>query len=150
MQKIIVAAEAGGFSLDRETVNDLFDRLPDLFDEPLSPAGFKLRTTESEATLLGRYWSAVMQDGFLRFLDTESTALRTDPLLVEKLEREGDAGLRGPVGSRLAIVDVPDEIDWYIFVDDDGSEAVCEKSRMWRPQKLSSPQPGQIVSNSRT
>lgn len=135
MQKIIVAADAGGFSLNRETVNDLFVRHPDLFDEPLSPVGFKLRSTDSEDALLERYWAAVMDEGFLRFLDSDSPKLRTDPLLVAKVALEGDAGLRGPAGSKLAIVEIPDETDWYLFVDDDGSEAVCEKARMWRPAK---------------
>jgi hypothetical protein len=54
---------------------------------------------------------------------------RTDPILVEMVEE--DSGLYSGNFARLYVVEVPDDVEWYIH-DYDGREHVAEKHRTWR------------------
>jgi hypothetical protein len=53
---------------------------------------------------------------------------RTDPALIEVVEQLGD--LANTRHTRLKIVEVPDDIKWYIL-DYDGIEEVHECHRVW-------------------
>lgn len=53
---------------------------------------------------------------------------RTDPFLVQVVEELG-AGADN-IYSELKIVDIPDDIEWYIH-EYDGLEAVYEQHRVW-------------------
>ena len=53
---------------------------------------------------------------------------RTDPILVEVVEQLGD--LANGRYSKLKIVEVPDDVKWYIH-DYDGVEEVHEEHRKW-------------------
>ena len=57
-----------------------------------------------------------------------SQLLRTDPDLIAAVETLG-ADANGRYAD-LKIVEVPDNIDWYIH-EYDGLEEVCEKHRSW-------------------
>lgn len=53
---------------------------------------------------------------------------RNDPRLVEVVEELGmDSHYKGG----LKIVDIPDDIEWYVDEDDTGVESVHEKHRSW-------------------
>jgi hypothetical protein len=53
---------------------------------------------------------------------------RTDPILVEVVEQLGD--LADGYYCKLKVVEVPDDVKWYIH-DYDGIESVYEKHRIW-------------------
>lgn len=53
---------------------------------------------------------------------------RNDPDLVSVVEELGEKA-NGP-DARLKVVDVPDDVKWYIR-DYDGKETVVEQSRFW-------------------
>jgi len=53
---------------------------------------------------------------------------RTDPVLVEVVEQLGD--LANGHYCKLKVVEVPDDVKWYIH-DYDGIESVYEKHRIW-------------------
>ena len=53
---------------------------------------------------------------------------RNDPILVEVVEQLGD--LADTRHTRLKVVEVPDDVKWYIH-DYDGIESVYEKHRIW-------------------
>jgi hypothetical protein len=53
---------------------------------------------------------------------------RNDPVLVEVVEQLGD--LANTRHTRLKVVEVPDDVKWYIH-DYDGIESVYEKHRIW-------------------
>jgi hypothetical protein len=53
---------------------------------------------------------------------------RNDPVLVEVVEQLGD--LANTRHTRLKVVEVPDDVEWYIH-DYDGIESVYEKHRIW-------------------
>lgn len=127
--KIIIGPCVCGFTLNRAAVEDLFVRRPELFDEPLPAESFRL-SGQSDAELLDYYWNAVLRDGQLHFL-IESPEVRTDPILVARLEREGSAALIGPMARLLKVVEVPDDVQWYLFEDDSGAESVHERHRVW-------------------
>lgn len=55
--------------------------------------------------------------------------IRDDPILIEIVERMGkDAG---GTFSRLKIVEIPDDVNWYI-AEYDGREWIAERHRTWR------------------
>jgi hypothetical protein len=53
---------------------------------------------------------------------------RTDPALIEVVEQLGD--LANTRHTRLKVVEVPDDVKWYIL-DYDGIEEVHEEHRKW-------------------
>ena len=55
---------------------------------------------------------------------------RADPRLISAIEKIGidDASGRN---AELVIVDIPDDVEWYIETDEDGEETIHEKHRMW-------------------
>ena len=53
---------------------------------------------------------------------------RTDPILVEMVEE--DSSLYSGDFARLSVVEIPDDVEWYIH-DYDGQEHVAEKHRTW-------------------
>lgn len=54
---------------------------------------------------------------------------RDNPTLVKIVEKLGKAAGEDR-GTSLRVVEVPDDVDWYIF-DDDGMECVVDRRRMW-------------------
>lgn len=54
---------------------------------------------------------------------------RTDPALVQVVEEMGEKA--NSRFSTLVVIDVPDDVEWYIE-EYDGSEWVAEKHRTWR------------------
>ena len=53
---------------------------------------------------------------------------RTDPILVEMVEE--DSSLYSGDSARLSVVEIPDDVEWFIH-DYDGQEHVAEKHRTW-------------------
>jgi hypothetical protein len=60
--------------------------------------------------------------------DILSNIDRNDPILIEIVERLGDEA-NGEC-SDLSIINIPDDVDWYIF-EYDGYEYIVEKHRAW-------------------
>lgn len=57
-----------------------------------------------------------------------SLDIRSDPILVQVVEELGDAA--NDSYSKLVIVEIPDNVEWYIH-DYDGRETIHEKHRSW-------------------
>ena len=53
----------------------------------------------------------------------QDTILRDDINLIQAVEEIKPEGLK--------IVEIPDDVKWYIFQDDDGSETINEVHRSW-------------------
>ena len=65
-----------------------------------------------------------------RFTELEQNIKRDDPVLIKVVE---NLGYRANRDSRpVKIVEIPDDIEWYIGSGDDGSEWVSEMHRIWR------------------
>lgn len=58
---------------------------------------------------------------------------RTDPLLIEGIEILGKVA--STRYSTLEVIDIPDDIDWYIDAGECGIEWVAEKHRTWPEQR---------------
>lgn len=54
---------------------------------------------------------------------------RTDPLLIQTVQELGDKA--NNKFSKLKIVEIPDDVDWYINESEEGLESVHEKHRVW-------------------
>lgn len=55
--------------------------------------------------------------------------LRSDPKLVEVVEKLGVEAASGPL-AELRIVEIPDGVEWHIH-DYDGAEHIAENHRTW-------------------
>ena len=113
--KIIINKNYGGFNLSKEAVL--------LYGEK---KGLNIIAKQDEVIKdLCHYYLNEEKDenGF-----AEWHIERTDPALIEVVEQLGD--LANTRHTRLKIVEVPDDVKWYIE-DYDGIEEVHEEHRKW-------------------
>lgn len=88
------------------------------------------RLSKKAYKFLGRKWDGI---GYGRFpdvdysLDSES---RGDPELVKCVETLGDKA--NGCDAKLKVVEIPDDVEWYVYFDDIGFEEVHEKHRVWK------------------
>lgn len=129
--KIIISPESGSFSLKREILEALFTQFPDLFQDAFPVEELRLPGQSDEEV---REWhdSAVLQGSNLYFIKDRDAALRTHPYLLQLLEKEGSDAVAGRFCSALKIVEVPDNVEWYLYTHDDGTEAIHERHRVWK------------------
>lgn len=55
---------------------------------------------------------------------------RTDPLLIQLVEETNWKKI--PKAFRLKVVEIPDDVKWYIFTNEMGFESIHEEHRVWR------------------
>jgi len=67
--------------------------------------------------------------GFGYVSNTEGGYDRTDPLLIMSVETLGAKA--NHEGSYLEIIEIPDDVKWYIYESDSGYETICEHHRVW-------------------
>lgn len=131
MQQIIIGAKDHvSFWLSRPVIEDLFKRRPELFGTPMPADEMRTAQDQSDAELVDQYEYAVLHDGHLHFLD-DTDGARTDPLLLEQLRANGPCALSAS-DIPLRIVEIPEDVEWYVFEADDGTESIHEKHRVWR------------------
>lgn len=118
--KIVINRCYGGFGLSKHA-----------FELYLTLKGIAFETTEPRFKLTDNdldYWKAGMvgeNKGYLYDREID----RDDPVLVRVVEELGeDASGRF---AELKVVDVPDDVKWYID-EYDGSEWVAEQHRTWK------------------
>ena len=109
--KIVINKKLGGFHLSKDAVL--------LYGEK---KGLNIIAKQDEI-IKDLYHYYLNEDSFAEW-DIE----RNDPVLVEVVEQLGD--LASSRYGKLKIVEVPDDVKWYIH-DYDGIESVYEKHRIW-------------------
>jgi hypothetical protein len=113
MQKIVISRCCGGFGLSDEAIK-LYAQL----------AKITLVTETDKYGYTNFYRDSISDDNY--FSDREIA--RNDSLLVQVVETLGkDASSRY---SKLAVVEVPDGVEWHIS-EYDGLEWVAENHRTW-------------------
>lgn len=129
--KIIISRSVAGMTLHQDVVAQLYELHPEFFDEPHKLSDLMdVLPNQSEQEKSALLSGAVIRDGDVHFLSMDSR-LRTSPWLVTKLESEGSANLVAEARTELKIVEIPDSVEWYVYTDDDGSESVHERHRVW-------------------
>ena len=113
--KIVINTKYGGFSLSEEAVLLYGDK-----------KGLNIIANQDEKikTITHYYLNEAKEENGFGEWEIE----RTDPVLIEVVEQLGDLA-NGPY-SKLKVVEVPDDIKWYIH-DYDGIEEVHEEHRKW-------------------
>jgi len=114
--KIVINSEHGGFGLSDEAMD--------------------LYLTRKGLPFVKEQWKFGSSNGFI-FMKSddkkecyfESEIERNDPVLVQIVEEMGDEA-NGNYSS-LKIVEIPDDVKWYIG-EYDGMESVHEEHRIWR------------------
>lgn len=126
--RVLIHPGTGAFSLKQELVQQLFERSPHYFDEPLPLSEFHAPgVTEPLENI---FVNCVVRGEEVFFLKI-GPELRVDPWLLQQFDALGSTALAGRYCSGLKAVDVPASAKWHIFEDDDGSEFVRENGRFW-------------------
>ena len=112
--KIVINSEYGGFGLSDDAIREYFRN-----------KNWTVVEEKDERGYTHFYKDAISDDNYFH----EHSVERNDPDLVavvEKLGKDADAQF-----SRLKIVEIPDDVDWYVE-EYDGLEWVAEAHRTWR------------------
>ncbi len=131
MQRVVICPDTAGLVLTYEVLARLFSAHPEAFSEPMPPADFGLPEGASasqveHATLFG----VLDGDGMLRFFEHNEARWRALAWLADEVERlDGKVCWRD---KRAKVVELPDEVKWYLYVGEDGSESIHEEHRVWR------------------
>ena len=113
--KIVINKKYGSFSLSEEAVLLFGDK---------KGLNIVAKQDEKIKTITHYYLNEVKEENGFGEWEIE----RNDPILVEVVEQLGD--LANGCCSKLKVVEVPDDIKWYIS-DYDGIEEVHEEHRKW-------------------
>ena len=93
--------------------------------------GFGLSLKACEM-LISKGWSTdqidITDPSFPYISESRDPSFRTHPDVISIVETLGDKA--NGYCAELQIIEVPDDVDWYIH-DYDGSEAINEKHRSW-------------------
>ena len=73
----------------------------------------------------GVEWEINVCDGHIYIIDDKK---RANPILIRVLE---ELGLENCSNAKLKIIEIPDNIEWYIDECDDGTEFIHKKHRQW-------------------
>ena len=120
--KVVINSDIGGFSLS----DAAFEMLLNLKNIPFE------KSKEHDAFGYTNYYKAGHlgeADHFLYEYDFTFNKKRADPDLIKVVEELG-AKANGKF-SNLKIIDIPDDIDWYLSISDMGPESIHEVHRSW-------------------
>lgn len=134
MIDILIAPYVAGLQLRRSVLEQLFEKHPELFGEPLPLSEFAVPglTPPAHEDDEELFANSVVKGELVYFLTLDQEA-RTCPWLLEKFRAEGSSALTPRNTKReLKIVSIPDDVKWYVFSDSDGSESVREHARIWQ------------------
>lgn len=132
--KVLIGPGIGGLLLKPSVVNELFERFPALFDEPFpledfAHAGAPGTGGDAEDGLLTYSHSCVRGDQIYFLKD--GPELRAHPWLIAQIEQKGSAAIcRKDYNGK--VIEIPSDVRWYVYADDDGSESIHEVHRTWR------------------
>lgn len=119
--KVAINRCFGGFGLSDEAFEMLLERKGIAFEKEEDPnKGVLFGTTYYKEGMCGN------DDGYLSYY--EFCDKRDDPDLIAVIEEMGAAA--NGFAADLAIIDIPDDVDWQIS-EYDGREHVAEKHRTW-------------------
>lgn len=131
---LIAASIAGLPPLSRDGLVQLYAAKPELFGHPHEAVEFDNMPGRLHVNLEDEFDNCFVQDGKAYFLQANDPEFRTSTWLLQKFESgELIPLLRTPLSSsgKLKVVEIPSDVCWYLDCDDDGSEFVREKARIW-------------------
>lgn len=116
MKKVVINRCFGGFSLSDEAI-ELYGKF----------ASLNLVKKDTHEIYGSSYYVDGIEDDE-HFFTARSISDRSDPALVKVVEHLKDRA--NGFSSDLKVVQIPDDVDWYIH-EYDGIEWVAEKHRTW-------------------
>lgn len=130
MPKVVISTEVAGFAPEYSLLKGLYNAHPEAFDsEGIPSEEFGLSADASESEVAAKAITGILVAGMLFFMRNDAS-VRTLPWLVAEVERRGGVNCTWR-GGAAKVVDVPDDVEWYLFIGEDGSESVHEKHRSW-------------------
>ena len=118
--KVVINEVIGGFGLS----DAAFERLIELGmsvgkNENNTRFDIYIHEDESQWEHWGKYWQVWRRQD----------KMRADPRLIQTIEELGDKA--NGIHAKLKIVEIPDNIEWYIQEDEMGTEYINEEHRSW-------------------
>lgn len=132
---VLIATSVAGFPpLSREALAELLEKHPEQFGHPHELADF-LSMPRQHENLEEEFSDCLVVGEKAYFLETGTPDFRTLPWLLQKFSSGELPALfslkRGEPPPTLKVVEIPDDVKWHLYKDDDGSEMVRENARVW-------------------
>ena len=112
--KVVINTKVGGFNLSHEAIVAYWTR--------------KGHCIEFKPSEWAHHYSYTVDGEPIAASDGQIP--RHDPVLIQVIEEMGDAAAVACY-CKLKIVDIPDEVEYIIVDEYDGSEHIAEKHRVW-------------------
>jgi hypothetical protein len=131
---VLITTSVAGFPpLKREALKELLSTHPEQFGHPHLVVDFD--TPRQHGNLEDEFQDCLVEGEKVYFLETGTPEFRTLPWLLERFtagELLALLALReGESPPALKVVEIPDDVKWHLYKDDDGSEMVRENARVW-------------------
>lgn len=120
--KVVINSKVGGFGLS-DAAFEMLLNLKNIPFEKQANSGSYGHTDYYRAGHVGDF------EHFLWDRDFTQDVMRTDSDLIKVVEELG-AKANGRFAS-LKIVDIPDDVKWYLYISDFGPESIHEVHRSW-------------------
>lgn len=130
---LIVTSVAGFPPLKREALKELLSCHPEQFGHPHLVADFDM--PRQRENLEDEFQDCLVEGENVYFLENGTPEFRTLPWLLAK-HAAGEllamlALSPGESPPAIKVVEIPDDVKWHLYKDDDGSEMVRENARVW-------------------
>lgn len=134
--KIAIGVGVNGLRLNNYALAELYKRHPEYFDS--FDHGDFLFTEDAHLTgqsaadrLMEIYENqAVADTNKIHFLN-DGGRMRTNAWLIEQLEQDPVRVITMGYEDTAKVIEIPDDVEWYIHSSEDGSESIHEKHRVW-------------------
>jgi hypothetical protein len=115
-------------------MREMFERDRDFFD-PMPRSEWTnvdgtAQSTEELEQMFGEH--AIVTEFVLYFFKDKSPRLRTDPWLIGQVEHDVRRVVKPGYEDGVKVLDIPDDVKWYLRAEDDGSESIHEEHRIWQ------------------
>lgn len=130
MLKVLICTLPGGLHLHTSVVEQMYREQPGLFSERFNIVALFGTNQHSREMVKNTPHTIVIDDEAFEL--PLSIAVRSNPWLIAKFEKEGSAGLAAKGANDIKIVEIPRGVECYVLRDDDFSEAVHEQHRVWK------------------
>lgn len=129
MQRIAINAKVGGFEISHEAVYQLIC-LNNKHIKTYDNQDLNVLSYFKDGFYIGCGHSALQKEDIVYYYDDDFVLSRTNEDLINIVLNLGKKA--NTEYSDLKIIEIPENIKWYIRIFDDGTEEIHEEHRSWR------------------
>lgn len=128
--KVLICTLPGGVHLHNSVVEQMYREQPGLFNERFKIIELFGTDQHSREMVINTPHTIVIGDDAFEL--PMSIAVRSNPWLISKFEKEGSASLTAKGANAIKIVAIPQGIECYVYRYEDFAEEIHEQHRVWK------------------